>query len=126
LEPTGESSRCRDLPASAFGNLVLAGAYFSFVNAALEELVFRGIPWDVVEKEWNGAVALGVTAVVFGLGHLQGYPPGQLGAVLAGLYGAALGLLRCWCGALGLAVTCHFSADGTIFGLLVSSAELGP
>ena len=61
------------------------------------------------------AVTLGVTAALFGLGHLHGYPPGPLGAVLAGLYGVALGLLRWWAGGLGLAVACHVSADATIF-----------
>jgi len=109
------------IPASAFGPLVLAGVCFSFVNAALEELVVRGVLWEALAKEWNAAVALGVTAVLFGLGHLHGYPPGPLGVVLAGLYGVALGLLRWWAGGLGLIVACHVIADATIFSLLVSS-----
>lgn len=109
------------LPVSAFGSLVLAGACFSVVNAILEELVFRGVLWEAVAREWNAAVALGATAVLFGLGHWQGYPSGPLGATMAGVYGVALGLLRWWAGGLGLAVACHVCADATIFSLLVSS-----
>ena len=66
----------------------------------------------------TSAVALAVTTVCFGCGHLYGYPPGPLGAVLAGAYGLALGVLRWWCGGLALAVGCHMCADATIFGLL--------
>jgi membrane protease YdiL (CAAX protease family) len=109
------------LPAAAFGNLVLAGLCFSLVNAMMEELIFRGVLWEAVAKEWNAAVAVGATAILFGLGHLHGYPPGPLGATLAGLYGVALGLLRWWAGGLGLPVACHVCADATIFGLLASS-----
>ena len=70
-------------------------------------------------------VALGGTTVLFGLGHLHGYPPGPLGAVLAGLFGLALGLLRLRTGGLGLAIAVHVSADATIFGLLWSSGAFG-
>jgi membrane protease YdiL (CAAX protease family) len=109
------------IPAAAFGHLVLAGVCFSIVNGILEELVFRGVLWEALAKEWNVAMALGVTAALFGLGHLHGYPPGPLGAILAGLYGVALGLLRWLAGGLGLAVACHVIADATIFSLLASS-----
>jgi membrane protease YdiL (CAAX protease family) len=106
------------LPVAAFGNLLIAGICFSMVNAALEELVFRGVLWELVTAEWNGGVALIATTALFGLGHLHGYPPGPVGAVLAGIFGLALGLLRWWSGGLGLAIAVHVCADATIFGLL--------
>jgi membrane protease YdiL (CAAX protease family) len=109
------------VPVAEFGNLVLAGICFSVVNAALEEVVFRGVLWDVVAREWNAGMAVVATAAVFGVGHVGGYPPGPLGAVLAGVYGIALGLLRWWTGGLGLAFGCHVCADATIFGLLLWS-----
>ena len=108
------------LPVAAFGNVVLAWLSFSIVNAFLEELVFRGVLFHAVAGEWGAAVAVGGTAVVFGLGHLQGYPPGPLGAVLAGVYGVALGLLRWWTGGLALPIGCHVCADATIFAILLS------
>jgi membrane protease YdiL (CAAX protease family) len=112
------------LPVAALGNVVLAGICFSIVNATLEEIVFRGVLWHIVAAEWNAGVALLVTSILFGLGHLHGYPPGPVGAVLAGLFGLAVGLLRWWTGGLGLALVCHMAADATIFGLLVWSEEL--
>jgi membrane protease YdiL (CAAX protease family) len=112
------------LPVAAFGNVLLAGVCFSVVNATLEEVVFRGVLWGAVADEWNSGVALAVTAVFFGLGHLHGYPPGPVGAVLAGVYGLALGILRWWTGGLALAVGSHACADATIFGLLLWSGAL--
>jgi membrane protease YdiL (CAAX protease family) len=112
------------LPA-AFGNLVLAGICFSVVNAVLEELIFRGVLYEAVVAEWGGAVAVAVTGALFGIGHVHGYPPGPLGAVLAGGYGVALGLLRWWSGGLGLSMACHVCADATIFGILASVGAFG-
>jgi membrane protease YdiL (CAAX protease family) len=68
-------------------------------------------------------IALAATTVLFALGHLHGYPPGPLGAVLAGIFGLALGLLRLWTGGLGLAIAVHVCVDATIFGLLSCSGH---
>jgi uncharacterized protein len=113
------------LPVALFGNLLVAGICFSAANAALEELVFRFVLWEVAAAEWNIGVALAGTSVLFGLGHLHGYPPGPFGVVLAGVFGLALGLLRLWTGGLGLAIAVHVVADATIFGLLWSSGAIG-
>jgi uncharacterized protein len=109
------------MPVAALGNLLLAGLCFSVVNAVSEELIFRGLLWEVAAAEWNGGVALAATSALFGLGHLHGYPPGPLGAVLAGSFGLALGLLRWWTGGLALAIAVHVCADATIFALLCRS-----
>ncbi len=109
------------LPVAAFGNLLFAGLWFSLLNATLEELVFRGVLWGIVAAEWNSGVALGATTILFGMGHLHGYPPGPFGAVLAGCFGLAMGLLRWWTDGLGLAIAVHICADATIFGLLIRS-----
>jgi membrane protease YdiL (CAAX protease family) len=109
------------LQVDRFGNLLLAGVCFSVVNAALEELIFRGVLWNLVSEEWNQSTALCVTAALFGIGHFNGYPPGPIGAVMAGLYGATLGALRWWTGGLGLAMTCHVGADATIFSILATT-----
>lgn len=112
------------IPVAAFGHLLLAGICFSVINAAMEEIIFRGLLWEFVAAEWNQWVALVTTTLLFGWGHLHGYPPGPLGAVLAGLFGFALGLLRWWTDGLALAIAVHVCADGTIFGLLWSSGAL--
>ncbi len=113
------------MPARAFGNLLLAGVWFSVVNAALEELVFRGVLWEFVAAEWNGRAALGATTVLFGLAHLHGYPSGALGMILAAVFGLALGLLRLWTGGFGLAIAVHICADATIFGIFFRSGAFG-
>ena len=123
MGPPDISAQAARLSDAALNNLVLAGVCFCLANATLEEVIFRGIVWDIVAREQSNGVALVVTAALFGLGHLHGYPPGPVGAVLAGLYGLGLGLLRWWSGGLGLVIACHIGADATIFGLL--AAEKG-
>jgi membrane protease YdiL (CAAX protease family) len=107
-------------------NLLIGAVCFSLVNATLEELIFHRLLWEFIAAEWNSCVALIGTTVVFGLGHISGYPPGPLGAVLAGAFGLALGLLRWWTGGLGLAIVVHICADATVFALIASSANSGP
>jgi membrane protease YdiL (CAAX protease family) len=95
--------------------IILAGICFSLFNPVLEELIFRGVLYDAVSAEWGVAVAIGVTSGLFGLVHMHGYPPGPIGAALAGLLGLGLGLIRWWTGGLGLAIACHIVADAIIF-----------
>jgi membrane protease YdiL (CAAX protease family) len=112
------------LPVAAFGSLALAGLCFSILNATLEELLFRSVLFDAVAVEWSNPVAVLVTAGLFGLGHLQGYPPGPAGAILAAGYGVALGLVRWWTGGLGLAIASHICADATIFGIMANAVAI--
>ena len=106
------------LPIAALGGLISAGVGFSILNALLEEIVFRGILFDAVESQWGAWPAAAATAFLFGYGHMHGYPPGPLGAVLAGTYGFCLGGLRAHTGGLGLCVLSHIAADATIYILI--------
>jgi membrane protease YdiL (CAAX protease family) len=110
------------LPLGAFGGVILAGVVFTIVNATLEELVFRGVLFDAVQSQWGVWGTLIGTALLFGLGHLHGYPPGPLGACLATLFGFGTGALRFWTGGLLLPIVAHMGADATIYGILVHSA----
>ncbi len=112
------------LPIRALGGVFLAGVIFPLLNATVEELVFRGVLYDAVESEWGWRAAIGATAVLFGLGHLHGYPPGWLGACLAGIYGVLLGLLRAKTGGLLLPIIAHVAADATIYGILVRAGTV--
>jgi uncharacterized protein len=109
------------MPLGMFGNVLLAGACFAVVNALLEEIFFRGVLLDALDSQLGLTAALLVQAVAFGLGHINGYPPGPLGAVLAGVYGLLLGLLRWQARGIGLAIIAHIVADATIFGILVNA-----
>ena len=108
------------LPIEPQIGLLLAGAIFALINATCEELVFRGILFDALESEWETRFAVGATAVLFGLGHLHGYPPGWIGVGLAGIYGIMLGVLRVQTGGLSLPIIAHIAADATIYGILTN------
>ncbi len=109
------------LPLDALGGVFVAGAVFSTVNATLEELVFRGVLFDAVQSQWGVVGTLIGTAMLFGLGHLHGYPPGPLGACLAAWFGLMAGALRFWTGGLLLPIVAHMGADATIYSILVHS-----
>ena len=110
------------LPIEALGSGIVGGGVFAIVNATLGELVFRGVLFDAVQSQWGAWGALIGTAMLFGLGHLHGYPPGLSGACLAALFGSVLGALRLWTGGLLLPIVAHMGADATIYGILVHSA----
>jgi membrane protease YdiL (CAAX protease family) len=100
----------------------MAAAYlFSGLNAFFEEMIFRGIFFDALKPSWGSFAAILVTAFFFGYGHLRGYPPGPLGAVLAGLFGLCLGWLRFFTRGIGLPFLAHMVADLTIFRILTTS-----
>ncbi len=93
---------------------VLWAVAFALANAAMEEAVFRGALFDALAMRIQPAGALVVTSALFGAAHVQGYPPGVVGAVLAGAFGAALAALRIWTGGLLLSWAVHVSADAAI------------
>jgi len=112
------------LQLHAFGGVVTAGVVFAVVNATLEELVFRGVLFDAVQSQWGASVTVVATALLFGVGHVRGYPSGALGAFFATLFGLVLGTLRLWTGGLALPIVAHMGADATIYAILVNSGAL--
>jgi len=109
------------VPLERFGGVVTAGVVFTVVNATLEELVFRGVLFDAIRSQWNVWVTMVATSVLFGLGHVHGYPPGLWGVGLAVVFGFAVGVLRVWTGGLALPIIAHMGADATIYCILVHS-----
>jgi membrane protease YdiL (CAAX protease family) len=63
------------------GLLEIAG--FLFVAAMLEELVYRGVLFQSLEKTWGTRAALWLQAVVFGVGHLENVVDGNAWDVAA-------------------------------------------
>ena len=109
------------LPVAALGGVVTAGIVFSIFNATFEELVFRGILFDSIESQWGVRTAIVTTALLFGYCHMHGYPPGPIGAVLAGIYAICLGWLRVITRGLALPILAHIAADATIYIILARS-----
>lgn len=109
------------IPVYSLGGPVAAGILFSIFNALFEEVIFRGILFDAAESQWGVKLAVIGTALLFGHGHLHGYPPGLFGAMLAGIFGLGLGWLRVSTDGLGLPIIAHAAADATIFTILARS-----
>lgn len=112
------------VPHRMLGSVFIAGVVVSVLNGLFEEVVFRGVFFDAIEAPCDVWSAVAITAAIFGYGHMHGYPSGPLGALLAGLYGLALGWLRVVTGGIGLPVIAHIAADATIFTIAARSGLL--
>lgn len=100
-----------DLPLAA---MIAGGVAFAFVNAILEELVWRGVLQDRLAVLFGSGGAIALQAASFGLHHLHGVPRGAVGVLLAGTWAAMLGLLRRRSGGLLAPILAHVVADATI------------
>jgi uncharacterized protein len=98
------------------------GITFSVANALMEEAMFRGVFQEALTAEWGPWPAVVIQGVLFGVIHIQGFPRGGEGMVMASAYGVALGWLRLRSGGMAASCIAHVCADATIFALLV----LGP
>ncbi|MFJ8860522.1 lysostaphin resistance A-like protein [Streptomyces sp. NPDC102451] len=100
--------------------LVLLGiTAFSLVNAACEEAVYRGVFQTELTAVMGTVPALAVQAIGFGLLHIQGFPSGAAGVVLAGIYGVFLGIIRMRSEGMLAPYVAHVCADVTIGALSV-------
>lgn len=102
------------LPDVPLPLLVAGGLGFALVNAVLEELVWRGVFTDALERTVSPAFAIAAQAVSFGLAHAQGFPRGIVGVVLAGSWAAMLGWLRRRSDGLAAPIVAHVVADASI------------
>jgi uncharacterized protein len=89
-------------------------ACFSLLNAAMEEAIFRGALLDALDVRLGKAGALLISSALFGMAHMEGYPPGALGVVLSGIFGAVLAGMRIWTKGLLLPIAVHICADAAI------------
>ncbi|MGD2109575.1 MAG: type II CAAX endopeptidase family protein [Phycisphaerae bacterium] len=101
--------------------LPLACLGFAIVNAIIEELIWRGIIWEMLAGSIGStALIIVLQAVSFGLFHIHGFPRGVIGVVMASVYGVALGWIRHRTGGLGAVIVTHVFADIVIFVVLIS------
>jgi hypothetical protein len=103
-------------------SLALAGAGFVTVNAAVEEVLFRGIILSHLTPAIGTRPALILQAAGFGLLNLHGYPYGPIGVALTTAYGLLLGALRLKTGGLLAGWIAHTLADSVIFLLILQTA----
>src|SRR5437899_3977224 len=112
------------IPTWSPGKLVLLSLGFALFNAAVEEMIWRGVIFDALERTGMPlALVVLMQAVSFGVVHLHGFPSGSAGILLASAYGAILGLLRAKTRGLLVPFVTHAVTDSSIFGILVYLAH---
>lgn len=107
-------------------SLALAGLGFVLVNAAVEEILFRGVILAHLTQVIGTWPALALQAAGFGLLNLHGYPYGPAGVALTAAYGLLLGVLRVRSGGLLAGWITHILADGVIFLFILHAATQAP
>jgi uncharacterized protein len=100
--------------------LVLAVIGFSAVNAVWEEALYRGILQNELTDTLGRAPAVVVQAAAFGFAHLNGFPSGEVGAIMAGGWGLLLGILRNKSNGMAAPYVAHLAADTTIAVLAIT------
>jgi membrane protease YdiL (CAAX protease family) len=94
--------------------LLIGGVGFALVNAALEELSWRGVMQDRLIPLFGISGAILLQAASFGVQHAWGFPRGIEGVALAGGWAVLLGFLRQRSEGLLAPFVAHVVADATI------------
>lgn len=109
-----------ELPLAA----LIAGAVgFAVINAAAEELIWRGVLQDRLTVLMGAPAAIVLQALSFGLQHAHGIPRGPIGVLLAGSWAVMLGLLRFRAKGLLAPLVAHVVADAVIATLVLVLAR---
>jgi hypothetical protein len=122
VKPDISDIACR-IPRTHPVALIPAGLLFSLSNATCEEFVWRGMIFDAVGRIFSsGAVVIFIQALSFGFAHLNGFPGGASGIILASIYGCIMGWVRQNTKGLLAPIAAHASADAVIYSILVCAA----
>jgi membrane protease YdiL (CAAX protease family) len=97
------------------------GLGFALLNAAMEEVSFRGVVMEGFENALGpGKAALILQALLFGFLHYRaGFPNGVWGVAMTFVFGLMLAALRRRSGGLLVPWVAHVGADAVIFALVV-------
>jgi membrane protease YdiL (CAAX protease family) len=112
------------LPDWPLPALIVGGLVFSMLNAAVEELAYRGVLMDALEKTIGaGTLSLVGQAAAFGALHKNGFPRGWPGIALAFIFGVLMGIVRRRSGGLAAPWVAHVGADIVVVILVVAYAK---
>lgn len=100
----------------------IAAIGFAFFNAAMEEVIFRGIMMEALDSAIGaGRLSVVIQAGSFGaLHYLTGFPNGAWGVAMVFIYGVFPGAIRRQSQGLLAPWAAHVMADITIFGILTA------
>jgi hypothetical protein len=101
--------------------LIVGGASFAVVNAALEELAYRGVMLEALRATLPTTPAVLIQAAAFGAIHIEGFPRGIAGVVLAMGFGCLMALIRLRAGGMMGPWIGHVLTDAVIVGLLLEA-----
>lgn len=102
----------RFVPEVGLPVLIVGGLGFSILNAAVEEIAYRGIVLDGLREvglPLSGVI--GLQAAAFGTIHIAGFPRGWIGVGLATVYGTLLGVIRMQAGGMLAPWIAHILTD---------------
>jgi len=105
-------------------SLLLVALFGSIVAPVCEELLFRGFLQPLLVRSMGAAAGIVVTALPFGLLHLQEYGNSWRHVLLIALSGAGFGWLRHATGSTRASATMHAAYNAFQFALLLASQAL--
>lgn len=111
------------VPPLSLPLLVVLGVAFTVINAALEELLWRGFLQPHLAALTGPAAAVLLQAISFGVQHAHGVPRGLVGMGLAGSWAILLGALRTRAKGLLAPLLAHIVADATIAVIVLGLAH---
>jgi uncharacterized protein len=104
--------------------LIVGGVLFSMVNAANEEVVYRGVIMHAHQATFGpGVLSLLIQAMAFGISHINGFPRGWIGVGLACIYGVMMGVIRLRAKGMFAPWLAHVLTDVTIVCIMVFLAR---
>lgn len=107
------------MPLSSPGEILRAVCLFAVIPALVEESVFRGLVFAGLERLGGLRLAIGGSAVLFGLAHFDPHH-----ALVATALGLQLGAMRQVYG-LGLAIAAHLTNNLLALAAFAASTALG-
>lgn len=107
-------------PALPAPLLLVGVSLFGVVNAALEEVAYRGLLLQALDAAL-GTVSIVIQAIAFGALHIGGFPRGAAGVVLATIFGLMMGTIRRRTRGLLAPWVAHVLADVTIGAILIAT-----
>lgn len=117
-----QARRKGELDMRHIRRLFLLSVPFAFVNAAVEEAIFRLALCNALGASISMMTVALISALLFGLPHYFGHPGKLPGVVMSGFLGYLMCLSVLQTGGIAWALAVHFVQDVVIFTLLFTVA----
>ena len=108
------------LPNQTMGMLLLNGLLFCTINAAQEEIIWRGIIMEALDSALGpGVLSIIIQAASFAAAHyLNGFPNGAAGSLIVFACGVMLGVIRRKSKGIAACWLAHVTSDIAIYCLI--------